>query len=125
MPDVPAFLTVAADEVGRCQQGNQFGDVSGIILAVAIHHHADVAVGGIESGIDGGALAELPVEGKEADAGMFTNQREGVVFAAIIDGDDFGVRVGAPHFVEDGADVFLFVKKGDDDAGFHKCCLIS
>lgn len=113
------FFSVAADDVGVLHLLEEGGDVSGVVLSVAVHHDADVAGGGVESEVECGALSEVFGECDDADAGLSGEFLRGGVGAAVVDGDDFGVGLCAFDFFNDGGDVFFFVVEGDDDGDFH------
>ena len=122
-----AVLALAApadrDVVAFLDQGQQHGNVGGIVLQVAVHGHDDLAAGVLDAGGHGGGLPVIAAEADDANAAVLFDellgQKAGVVLAAIIHQYD----LVALHLAFEGGgngpvqrlDVFLLVVERDHD----------
>ncbi len=118
-PNVLPDDSEAAGDIRTVQRRHQLGNVRRVVLSVAVHHHADIALGRLQAGVDGSALAQLLVEGNQPHVRMPADRGQRLVPAGVIDRDNFRVRIGPSHLVQDGADVFLLIMERDDNADLH------
>ncbi len=104
---VVAFLLPTGDEVESVflDHAEEFGDFVGAVLQVGIHGDDDVALDGVETGVEGGGFAVVAAELDATVGGIgcmeFLDDIPGAVFAAVVDHDDFiAETVFAHHFVD-------------------------
>jgi hypothetical protein len=91
------------------------GQIGWVILTISIHHCRKGTCGGENTGIKGGALAEILWKVDDADIFFLIEKGRGTVFASVVHRDDFNTRQSGPSFRNYCGDVFLLVIKRDDE----------
>ncbi|MNV65307.1 hypothetical protein D3C71_1579980 [compost metagenome] len=100
----------------RAEQGL---DVGRVVLAVGVHEHQDVAAGGTGAALDRRAVAHRVRAGQDLGA-VAAADLGGGVGGAVVDHDQFGVRIELAQCRQGTEQAFCFVLGGQDDADtFH------
>ena len=122
----PALAPAADDVVSVGQLLQELGDVVGVVLQVPVHGDDELTLGMVETGGQGGSLAEIAAQlhhyHPAVHGGDLFQQAEGGVAAAIVHEYQLKALAGGFHHsfqtvVKDG-DVFLFVVERNHDGIF-------
>jgi len=134
-PTVLPFHALAADKINLIQMGQHGGQIRGIVLAIAVEGGDDWAVGRLDAGPDGGALAGIELVAKANDARVllvgFGDGLPGVVGTGVVDEHDLERPLllvhGGEGFGGEGQDIILLVidRNEDGDVNRHRGSVVS